>query len=185
MSVPQGQKAIRLLRITLDSRGIMLYRNSSRCYVCVHLVSASLRSPELRALLRLVWPPPGASFLNLAILLFASEMVSGLHGEASSTAIVQYALRHCQQQLSARHSHLSIIFLSSAPRAPMLYVFKTSRTMPFHQKTYYTGIVPCASTPDPTPFPKNTPEYVVISEQIRLSSHVMTISTCSGLRRIT
>jgi len=42
VSVPQGRKAIGHLCITLDSCGIMQYRNNSRCYVCVHLVSASL-----------------------------------------------------------------------------------------------------------------------------------------------
>jgi hypothetical protein len=42
VNVSQGRKAIKHPHITLDRRGIMQYRNNSRCYVCVHCVSASL-----------------------------------------------------------------------------------------------------------------------------------------------
>ncbi len=105
-----SQKATEYLRITLDSREIMRYRNNSRCYVCVHPVSASLRSPALRASLRLVCPPPGASFLKLAFFCL-SRTGLGMHSQISS-------LQLCRMSASCvnnkRQPEINICQFSSA-----------------------------------------------------------------------
>ena len=87
MSIPKGGKAIGHLCITLDSRGIMQYRNNSRCYVCVHLVSASLfASVEIVAPIGL-----GAAWsfvLETGFFCLLMAWFSGFHGLASLIAIV-------------------------------------------------------------------------------------------------
>lgn len=74
VNVSQGRKAIGHLHITLDRCGIMRYRNNSRCYVCVHFVSASLFA-SIESVTPIGCPPPGVLFLKLAIFLSTYDLV--------------------------------------------------------------------------------------------------------------